>query len=140
MPEMPLLSECPKHAPEPCHSLLLIIRQLYKMKKIEAGSFPAQTQYRKDFRHSVYLYSKANYNLSRTIIRAYPSKFCPFHLARSNLLGSFIESPIPQIRCLTAHSAKNASPVPLSSYLKFTFCENFSNNPSKTTICRTPFQ
>src|SRR3712207_9527739 len=56
---------------------------------------------------------KLNYKRSRTIISVYPSRFCPFHFVLSNLLGSFIDNPIPQIRSFTAHSANIASPVDL---------------------------
>lgn len=64
---------------------------------------------------------KSDYNLSRTIIRAYPSRFCPFHLSTSNLLGSFIDKPIPHILSLTAHSAKIQFSVVLSCFFKSSF-------------------
>ena len=53
-----------------------------------------------------YCFKKDIYSPSRTIIRVYPSRFFPLHLLISNLSGSFIDRPIPQILSLTAHSAK----------------------------------
>ena len=52
-----------------------------------------------------------NYNRSRTIISVYPSKFFPFHFVLSNLSGSVIDNPTPQIRSFTAHSANITSLV-----------------------------
>ena len=37
------------------------------------------------------------YRLSRTIINAYPSKFCPFQFSGSNRSGFFMDNPIPHI-------------------------------------------
>lgn len=62
-----------------------------------------------------------SYNRSRTIISAYPRRFCPFHLSISDLSLSFIDKPIPHIVSLTAHSAKIEFPVALSCSFKSSF-------------------
>ena len=37
------------------------------------------------------------YNCSLTNIKAYPRRLLPLHLLRSNLFGSLMDKPIPQI-------------------------------------------
>ena len=69
------------------------------------------------------------YSCSRTIIRVYPSKFCPRHFVLSNRSASFIDKPIPQILSFTAHSANIAFSVLKSCSFKYSFCENFANRP-----------